>query len=634
MITVRMLYSYYHSEINHKGEKIMKKKIMALCIASAMLVGAVPASYAAVPEEFIPLSRIALAREENKKVSVPTDIKLKKAGDTEYVNGPLSLYLTEAKSTSFDFRAEIAMKSVKDKMDEYVKFAKDGLGALGKSDEDIADAINSCYVKEGQFKITVTYPTSSSFVVPDVFKTNKDMYGVTSTKGTFANVFEETADRDTSTPGQIVITVDVKGGTDMTLEKLKANLDDLIITCEGVTINALGTYQVKGAVEGKTTIASGSEDLGDVTYIFEQGTESAVDVDGGSMNMSKDSAGADGEITGTVYVKNEYVDDSGDIGGVSGGSTVSKKTVTIVIGDGIDNKLFSYTVGTKLNVDNIPAPERPGYKFVGFYKDPELTTPLEGEITITNNMTIYTKWEEEGVNPPLDSETHFAYVIGYPTDDGSEIVRPEANITREEIATIYYRLLTDEVRDSLFTASNDFSDVAEDRWSNKAVSTMAKGGYVTGYEDGTFKPAGNITRAEFVTIAARFYNVTADSSVEKSALTDISGHWAEAYINYAVSQNWLGGYEDGTFRPDRAITRAEVMKIINNMLNRHVNAEGLIEGAVTWDDNSSDAWYYYDVIEATNAHTYDRAEGETYEKWTAITENKVWTEKPVYEDAQ
>ena len=116
-------------------------------------------------------------------------------------------------------------------------------------------------------------------------------------------------------------------------------------------------------------------------------------------------------------------------------------------------------------------------------------------------------------------------------------------------------------------------------------------------------------------------------------MTDIDGHWAKANINYAVEQGWINGYEDGTFKPDQTITRAEVMKIVNGILGRHVEESGLVEDTERWDDNSRSAWYYYDVIEATNPHTYERAESETNEKWTAITANKVWEEKPTYEDA-
>lgn len=602
----------------------MKKKIMAVCLASALMMATVPASYAAVPPEFVGLAQGAFSSIE--AIKVPTDIKLKDSAEADYQNGPVTLNVKDAESTSFDFRAEIAMKSIKDAMNQYVAKAKAGLKLLGKSDEDINDAVKSCYVKGGQFIITVTYPTDG-IEIPASFVSNKGMSDFTSTTNKHNDVFEETVDRQQEA-GKITITVDVKGGTTLTLDELDSKLDDLILTCTGVKVSKTGTYKVVGKVEGKTTISSGSDDLGDITYNFVQGDSSAVAIDGTAMNMEKDRYANDGEVSGTIVVQSSS---GGSLG--NGSATAPRKTLTIVIGDGIDNNTITYANNMKVSVDSIPVPSRPGYKFAGFYSDPELTNALEGEIEMSDNMTIYTKWEKEEVNPPLDTAEHFAYIIGYPTEDGSKLVRPDAGITREEIATIFYRLLKDETRNSLFTDENDFSDVAKDRWSNKAISTMAKGGYLTGYPDRTFEPAKEVTRAEVVAIATRFYNVTSDSAVASSALADIDGHWAKANINYAVEQGWINGYEDGTFKPNQTITRAEVMKIVNGILGRHVEESGLVEDAVRWDDNSKSAWYYYDVIEATNPHTYERAENETNEKWTAITANKVWEEKPTYEDA-
>ena len=188
------------------------------------------------------------------------------------------------------------------------------------------------------------------------------------------------------------------------------------------------------------------------------------------------------------------------------------------------------------------------------------------------------------------------------------------------------------MRDELFATTNQFPDVEDDRGSNKAISTVANGGYVNGYEDGTFKPANPITRAEFVTIATRFYAVD-EVYTQDVNFTDVSGHWAEKYIKYATASGWIDGYEDGTFKPNKYITRAEVMKIINHMLGRAVNEEGLVSDAKRWIDNSPDKWYYYEVIEATNFHSYDKAQGAEFEKWTAILENEILIDKPEYEDA-
>ena len=602
----------------------MKKKIMAICLASALFMGTIPASYAAIPADFVAKASSVLSTIE--AIKVPTDIKLKKSTDTSYENGPLVIQNKETGTVSFDFRAEIAMKSVKDAMAGYTALAEHGLKALGASDTDIKDAIDSCYVSKGQFSITIEYPTTG-IQIPASFYSNTGMVDFSSTGGNHGDVFEETAARVADT-GKVTITVDVKGGSTLTLKELDNKLDDLIISCSGVTVSEPGTYKVIGKVSGSTTISSGSDVLGDVTYNFVQGDATVTAIDGVTpMNMEKDTNASGDEISGTIIVR------SPTTGGSLGGVVEARRTLTVVYGDGIADQKNTYTKGTKVEVNSISVPSRPDYKFVGFYSEPDFKNKVEDEILMNEDVTIYAKWEEDIVTPPLDSTEHFAYIIGYPSNDGRKLVRPDANITREEVATIFYRLLKDETRKSLFTDENSFSDVAKDRWSNKAVSTMVRGGYIVGYPDGTFKPSDNITRAEFVTIVTRFYNVTSDSVVAPSSLTDVGDHWAKTNIDYAVIKGWINGYTDGKFEPDRSITRAEAMKIINSILGRKVTEEGLVEDAERWDDNDKSAWYYYDVIEATNPHTYERAENETAEKWTAITTNKVWEEKPIYEDA-
>ena len=150
---------------------------------------------------------------------------------------------------------------------------------------------------------------------------------------------------------------------------------------------------------------------------------------------------------------------------------------------------------------------------------------------------------------------------------------------------------------------------------------MANGGYITGYEDGTFRPGNFITRAEFATIAARFLDK--DYATEL-VFSDISGHWAEKYIESVATSHWVNGYEDGTFRPDRYITRAEAITIINRILVRYLNKDGIHPDARQWPDNLEDAWYYYEMIEATSSHYYYRMDDGIHEKWTDLKPNKVW----------
>ncbi len=218
--------------------------------------------------------------------------------------------------------------------------------------------------------------------------------------------------------------------------------------------------------------------------------------------------------------------------------------------------------------------------------------------------------------PELERGDHYAYIFGYEDDT----IRPDNDITRAEVATIFYRLLTDASRDEYRTTDNDFTDVGADAWYNETVSTLANAGVLAGYEDGSFRPNAPITRAEYAAIATRFDDLAAGTS----SFTDISGHWAEAAINAAYSAGWVGGYEDGTFRPDQNITRAEAMALINRVLERAVDSDGMLDDMQRWVDCHPDAWYYADVQEATNSHDYEREEGEKYETWTELLPNKVF----------
>jgi hypothetical protein len=222
----------------------------------------------------------------------------------------------------------------------------------------------------------------------------------------------------------------------------------------------------------------------------------------------------------------------------------------------------------------------------------------------------------------LNTEDHFAYITGYP--DGT--VRPEVNITRAQVATIFYRLLDETSRTIYFSDENDFSDVSSTFWANKAISTLAKAGILDGYEDGTFQPNKSISRAEFAAIAARFEVVTEDV---ENPFSDTIGHWAESLISFASSKSWVKGYEDGTFRPNQSITRAEAMTLINRVLEREVDAEGLLADATQWPDNVEGKWYYFDVLEATNTHDYERRTDDglsILENWTEILPNPTWEE--------
>ena len=273
-----------------------------------------------------------------------------------------------------------------------------------------------------------------------------------------------------------------------------------------------------------------------------------------------------------------------------------------------------YSSGTKVTLDKTPT--RESYTFTGWYADQALTQKIT-TVTMNSNKTVYAGWEATGVPDKLNGDDHYAYVIGYL--DGN--VRPNANVSRAETATIFFRLLKSDIRDGNLIADNGFSDVSDGQWHNKAISTMAKLGIVKGRRADNFDPDASITRAEFAAICARFNTKPVENS---GSFSDISGHWAENEIERAAAFGWISGYPDGTFRPDARITRAEAMTMINRVLCRMPQSKSdLLDSMVTWPDNKPSDWHYLAVQEATNSHDFDR-KGEVGESWTKLTSVPDW----------
>ena len=224
-----------------------------------------------------------------------------------------------------------------------------------------------------------------------------------------------------------------------------------------------------------------------------------------------------------------------------------------------------------------------------------------------------------GTTPDLlNGDDHFAYVVGY--QDGC--VHPDALITRAETATIFFRLLKDSVRDGNLLTSNTFADVPNAYWANTAISTMAGLGIVQGYNSTAFDPNASITRAEFAAICARF---DTGKSSGTQTFSDIKGHWAEKYIERAAELGWIKGLEDGTFRPNDCITRAQAMTMINRVLNRiPEDASDLLSNMNVWPDCNPGDWFYLAVQEATNSHDFKHKAGN-YETWTGMKQDPDWT---------
>ena len=311
----------------------------------------------------------------------------------------------------------------------------------------------------------------------------------------------------------------------------------------------------------------------------------------------------------------------------------------------------SYAEGMVLTID---AGQRPGYRFTGWQSDdPELALAdvARGTTTFTmpgHDVTLTATWQKKPTPPPVDpkddgkphdlnTEDHFSYVVGYPVDHRTGLatddvdlwpVRPEAGITRAEVATIFYRLLKEDVRDRVTSDVNDFSDVTSGDWFNVTVSSLAQMGVIAGYEDGSFRPNAPITRAEFAAIATRFF-AERGVTYNEGLFADITGdEWFADVVAAAADRGLLGGYPDGTVRPNATITRAESCAVVNRTLDRRPDAKHLLPAGEmrVWPDNPADGWYYADMQEATNGHEYRwlTVGKNKIEDWTAILPDNTW----------
>lgn len=263
-------------------------------------------------------------------------------------------------------------------------------------------------------------------------------------------------------------------------------------------------------------------------------------------------------------------------------------------------------------------PSRPGYRFTGWYRDEDLKNRIDGTFNVYTIVTIYAGWERTSVPSMLNGNDHYAYIQGYA--DGT--VRPNANITRAQVATIFFRLLDEDVRSDYLTTYNPFPDVNAEYWANTAISTMASLGVINGRNSGLFDPDAYITRAEFAAICARFD----DSNVSGfDSFTDTFGHWAEEEIGRAAALGWIQGYDDGTFRPNQYITRAQAVTMINRVLCRLPEDEDdLLPGMSVWTDCREGDWCYLAIQEATNSHDYVTKD-RVYESWTDLNRAPDWS---------
>ena len=288
------------------------------------------------------------------------------------------------------------------------------------------------------------------------------------------------------------------------------------------------------------------------------------------------------------------------------------------------SKIAPETVRHGLTVAKPKDPVNGGYWFDGWYTDKTYRTPYNFATPLTQDTTIYAKWflivlpgvTDKKNTPKLNTADHFAYVQGYP--DGT--VKPAGNITRAETAAILFRLMDDASRKTYYSTKSGFRDVASGSWYNTYVATLNNAGVITDSSNGYFRPNEAITRAELAAMLAKFSETTGAANY----FNDVSAkYWAANAIAICAKLGWITGYPDGTFRPDKNVTRAELMAMINRATGRAPkSADAFLPGMKTWSDNTADKWYYLDVQEATNSHSYTVKGSET---WTALTSDPNWS---------
>ena len=288
------------------------------------------------------------------------------------------------------------------------------------------------------------------------------------------------------------------------------------------------------------------------------------------------------------------------------------------------SKIAPETVRHGLTVAKPKDPVNGGYIFDGWYTDKTYRTPYNFATPLTQDTTIYAKWflivlpgvTDKKATPKLNTSDHFAYVQGYPNGT----VKPAGNITRAETAAILFRLMDDASRKTYYSTKSGFRDVASGSWYNTYVATLNNAGVITDSSNGYFRPNEAITRAELAAMLAKFSETTGAANY----FNDVSAkYWAANAIAICAKLGWINGYPDGTFRPDKNVTRAELMAMINRATGRAPkSADAFLPGMKTWIDNTSDKWYYIDVQEATNSHSYTVKGSET---WTALTSDPNWS---------
>lgn len=552
------------------------KKFISLVAASAVTITSFSAFAAPYFSDFAEADR----RLSNipKEETVETKLDIKSATNTDYSDHETQSKALSTTSTSMvvNAQATLDMSNVAQQWNAYLDAAVNT--AVDRAPEVDKAKVRENAVKnvklEGEYTIKIT---GSSPAIVNEKLAAKDNTGWEWDETTTKLFKQKSVDYDAAT-NTFTLVMDINGSNEdfdayFTSLKDDAESKNLVLTIPGTKItaqNALTTtgeyHNVKGDFSGWVTVSYGSKQYSKVNF-------------------------ADDD---TEYYK--FYRRTGGSGGGGGGGTKTTPAPKVTDAPTVT------TAPTETVNPSVPS-DRP-------------TAVPNPEISGNGKVK-------------LDYDNHYAYIIGYPAEPGHENelteVRPNNNITRAEVATIFFRMLEDESRAAYWTQDNTFSDVSIDQWYNNAISTAANADIVNGYPDGTFKPNAPITRAEFAAIAARFTSLVHEGD---DLFSDISTHWARAAINNAAKTGWINGYEDGTFKPDQYIKRSEAMTLVNRVLYRLADVDGVAlnsEAKMEWIDNlDKNAWYYAAVQEATNSHDYDREAIGAYETWTVIVAPRDW----------
>lgn len=589
----------------------MKRKLLSFAIAFALLAQTVVSAGALYDSlvSYLGPGLVAVLSSDTVTETITSGVKSA---------GSASDYESSVTASSFDYQASIDMLEVRKAFIERYNGA-----LLIKTDAPLTASEWSQFENSrvtGNFAITLTY--SYSGTTPYVSKND----GTPLTKSDIVlptgSIFEVDS-VDPSVIGTVVINIKVKDATPVTIKDLYDSFTDTTSTApkstklDKITVS-LNNLRISH--DSEITISlTGQTDFEEIDALESTGYKKYAKLSYASPDTYVTTPPTP-PSTVNVYLPTTS--------GGGGGRGISKPVTPVVpvITDNdqnLDAEVKENTDGTYTITIKSKPEEKDGFiengwsqtPYAGGDKNYDGVTVIENAIPDENgNFVFHPRYVNVTVPSALEPETdengnflHKVYIHGYP--DGE--VKPNGNITREEVTAAFDRLLNVAFRANIVTTEQNFPDVNGDRWSNESIATMANGGFIVGDESGNFNPSKPITRAEFAVIASKFAPIDAEPA--ENYFSDIDGHWAKDFILKIAGQYWISGNPDGTFNPDAYITRAEAMTIINRMLVRYGDHES--DYATQWPDVEKNDWYYDSVIEATTHNTYVRTENGWSEAW-------------------